>query len=276
MKNLSFLLAAVFDMVSVHGLRIDSIARPHNLNRRSWMQIFTAGGFSWSSFNSIALANERSDEYSLLIDEGPIGIELADISRYVNELRVYVKSVTPGSRAEGVVSEGDILVSLNGRTLETMSAKRVRDNIANEPRPLRLVFRDPSKFNSLLQPAGVGGDLEDQKKITSQIAPKAVSRDAAIIGVERVKVPEICKVGVRKGDLLEISYSGKLADGFVFDGSAQTIGRGGDPSIFFVLGDQPTGQFPPGWDLGLVGMCVGEVRTITVPPVLGYGSKVFS
>jgi hypothetical protein len=32
------------------------------------------------------------------------------------------------------------------------------------------------------------------------------------------------------------------------------------------------GQFPPGWDIGLVGMCVGERRRLTVPPVLAYGS----
>lgn len=28
-----------------------------------------------------------------------------------------------------------------------------------------------------------------------------------------------------------------------------------------------------GWDVGLKGMCVGERRRVTVPPVLAYGSK---
>ena len=40
-----------------------------------------------------------------------------------------------------------------------------------------------------------------------------------------------------------------------------------------MLGKQPAGQFPPAWDLGLVGMCIGERREIDVPPVLGYGAK---
>ena len=30
---------------------------------------------------------------------------------------------------------------------------------------------------------------------------------------------------------------------------------------------------PPSWDVGLVGMCVGERREIDVPPVLGFGPK---
>lgn len=51
------------------------------------------------------------------------------------------------------------------------------------------------------------------------------------------------------------------------------VGRGGDKTLFFVLGKQPKGQFPPGWDLLLVGMCVGETRVISVPPILGYGDK---
>ena len=46
-----------------------------------------------------------------------------------------------------------------------------------------------------------------------------------------------------------------------------------DDTIQFVLGRQPAGQFPPSWDVGLVGICVGERREIDVPPVLGFGPK---
>ena len=51
----------------------------------------------------------------------------------------------------------------------------------------------------------------------------------------------------------------------------QLAKRLGDESIQFILGKQPPGQFPPGWDVGLLGMCVGERREIDVPPALGYG-----
>ena len=67
--------------------------------------------------------------------------------------------------------------------------------------------------------------------------------------------------------------------GAIFDGSAIKVdgkaipGRGDDTSLFFVLGKQPFGQFPAGWDAGLEGICVGERRRIIVPPVLAYGSQ---
>ncbi|CAM9420178.1 unnamed protein product, partial [Choristocarpus tenellus] len=53
----------------------------------------------------------------------------------------------------------------------------------------------------------------------------------------------------------------------------EVAGRGGDKTIFFVLGKQPRGQFPLGWDLALLGMCVGERRLINVPPAMGYGMQ---
>jgi len=118
----------------------------------------------------------------------------------------------------------------------------------------------------------VDGSVKSGRKITDQ--------DDQRISVTQLVPPKMCKRGATEDDLMEISYVGRVLEtGAIFDGSAVLIngegipGRGNDISIFLVLGKQPFGQFPPGWDVGLTGICVGERRRLLVPPVLAYGAK---
>lgn len=67
------------------------------------------------------------------------------------------------------------------------------------------------------------------------------------------------------GNLVEVQYTGKFADGKVFDSS---IPRG--QPIPFTLG---AGMVIKGWDQGILGMKVGGKRTLTIPPELGYGAN---
>jgi len=76
--------------------------------------------------------------------------------------------------------------------------------------------------------------------------------------------PEDCTAKSEIGDTLKIHYTGTLTDGTEFDSS---IPR--KEPFSFKLG---AGQVIKGWDQGLVGMCVGEKRKLTIPPSLGYGS----
>ena len=69
-----------------------------------------------------------------------------------------------------------------------------------------------------------------------------------------------------KFDILTVHYTGKLEDGTVFD-SSKNPGR--DPFRFTV----GTGQVIRGWDEGFVGMKIGGLRTLTIPPELGYGVR---
>jgi len=248
------------------------------LMRREWLcSVTTLAGLCSQSYEASAI---QSDEYAFVVEDGGAGIEVSDLSRYLNELRVYVKRVLPGSAAEKsrIVEVGDILVSVNGISLETMDARRAKDTIVGAARPCTFVLRKPGLFVESL------GGLKEGERVTTQIAP-ALNGDRAlkqVISVEQLRAPERCTAHARKGDLLEIEYTGRLLDGTPFDGSAAkvngegVVGRGGDSSIYFALGQQPSGQFPPGWDVGLVGMCVGEKRALTVPAALAYGAAVSS
>ncbi len=69
----------------------------------------------------------------------------------------------------------------------------------------------------------------------------------------------------KKGDLVSVHYTGKLVNGTVFDSSIQR----GTP-IQFALGE---GRVIQGWEQGILGMQVGEKRTLTIPSRLGYGEQ---
>ncbi|CAG9840223.1 unnamed protein product [Diabrotica balteata] len=77
--------------------------------------------------------------------------------------------------------------------------------------------------------------------------------------------PEMCDVKSKQGDTLTMHYTGTLTDGSKFDSSLDR-----DQAFTFQLG---VGQVIKGWDQGLVDMCVGEKRKLTIPPHLGYGDK---
>ncbi|ORY47584.1 hypothetical protein BCR35DRAFT_310917 [Leucosporidium creatinivorum] len=83
--------------------------------------------------------------------------------------------------------------------------------------------------------------------------------------VETVYKPEQCTFLSKKGDTLSMHYDGALADGTAFDSSRKR----GQPFVFKVA----SGQVIAGWDQGLLNMCPGEQRKLTIPPHLGYGAR---
>lgn len=69
---------------------------------------------------------------------------------------------------------------------------------------------------------------------------------------------------VKSGDVVRVHYTGTLEDGSQFDSS---VGRA---PLEFTVG---AGQMIAGFDTGVVGMAVGEKKTILIDPDHGYGQK---
>lgn len=68
------------------------------------------------------------------------------------------------------------------------------------------------------------------------------------------------------GDTVQVHYTGKLLENDKKFDSSYDRGK----PISFKLG---SGMVIKGWDEGIVGMCVGEERTLKIPSNLAYGAN---
>ncbi len=71
------------------------------------------------------------------------------------------------------------------------------------------------------------------------------------------------QAAVQNGDLVQVHYTGTLANGTVFDTS-----EGGEP-LQFTVGN---GEVIAGFDQAVLGMHVGESKTVTIPTNQAYGA----
>ncbi|XP_063778619.1 peptidyl-prolyl cis-trans isomerase FKBP9 isoform X2 [Pseudophryne corroboree] len=83
------------------------------------------------------------------------------------------------------------------------------------------------------------------------------------VQVETYYKPDNCTRTVQVSDFIRYHYNGTLMDGTLFDSSHNRM-KTYDTYVGI-------GWLIPGMDAGLLGMCVGEKRIITVPPRLAYG-----
>lgn len=108
-----------------------------------------------------------------------------------------------------------------------------------------------------------------QKSQNNQVSNTSMTQDQPSANTVSELNIETTKEGtgdrvVKSGDTISVHYTGRLTDGTKFDSS---VDRG--TPFTFTIG---TGQVIKGWDEGLLGMKVGEKRTLTIPADKGYGA----
>ena len=69
---------------------------------------------------------------------------------------------------------------------------------------------------------------------------------------------------MKNGDKVKVHYTGTLVDGTVFDSSENR-----EP-LQFTLGQ---GQLIPGFETAVMGMNVGDAKTVTIPSTQAYGRR---
>lgn len=109
-------------------------------------------------------------------------------------------------------------------------------------------------------------------KLSNLISLFALSAIVSAKDIKELEIDITKRVPISKcqkaisGDTVAVHYTGKLlSNGKVFD-SSYTRGQ----PIEFVLG---SGRVIKGWDEGILGMCVGEKRTLRIPSSMAYGAR---
>jgi len=99
------------------------------------------------------------------------------------------------------------------------------------------------------------------------LAAFAASADTDVteLVIDKTYIPADCPVKTQKGDKIRVHYTGKLLNGNKFDSSHDR----NDP-LPLTLG---IGQVIPGWEEGLLDMCLNEKRILTIPSTKAYGSR---
>jgi len=94
----------------------------------------------------------------------------------------------------------------------------------------------------------INTNMEDQSKVKIEILKEGTGNESA-----------------KSGNTVTVHYTGTLLNGTKFDSSRDS----GTP-FSFTLGQNRVIQ---GWEQGILGMKIGEIRRLTIPSELAYGES---
>nr|XP_031532165.1 peptidyl-prolyl cis-trans isomerase FKBP10 isoform X1 [Vicugna pacos] len=112
---------------------------------------------------------------------------------------------------------------------------------------------------------GVAGLIPPDATLYFDVVLLDVWNKADTVQVSTLLRPPHCPRMVQDSDFVRYHYNGTLLDGTAFDNS---YSKGGTYDTYV-----GSGWLIKGMDQGLLGMCPGERRKITIPPFLAYGEK---
>lgn len=218
--------------------------------------------------------------------------EPAEVTEYTTTESGLEYAVLTEGTGEEVSAEGD-LVTMNYNAWVEGGA--LFDSSVQSGQPIQFIIGDTQLEGLNEGAAGMTVGEKRQLRIAPELAfgeegaGEMIPPGSTIIFelelVEITKLPEIAEVDeytttesgleyavleegtgdavAATGDTVAVDYTGWLEDGSVFDTSVTQ----GQP-ITFAIG---SGQVIPGWEEGIAGMKVGEVRQLRIPPDLAYG-----
>ena len=210
----------------------------------------------------IAVATPSTESYvcTLVIDSPEaarsVGIKLVDVNIDGKDVPSVDKVEPDSLAAKSGVKQGMVVLGKDSATKS--SSKNLEFRLSNGPYPFIVQFATPAMLTS-----------NNTLQQTQEKALDPYDR----IAVKSMQKPDNCSGSAKRGDTVTIAYEARISSssGPMYDSTAW---RQGEPSTF----ELGKGFALPGVEIGLNGMCVGEIREIDVPTTLGYGkfgSQVF-
>lgn len=113
--------------------------------------------------------------------------------------------------------------------------------------------------------AGAGDVVPPDATLVFDLHLLDLWNNADMVVTKTISTPKDCRRSIKRTDFARYHFNGTLLDGTLFDSSYAR-----EQTHDSLVGE---GWLIKGLDEGLLGMCVGEIRTVVIPPFKGYGEK---